>query len=315
MRWIAPEDPFHLAVVGLIQALRAGRTPRATGLAAKFVGAAACRLSRTKRRGIADGVSHWRGQSLGPRENRFFVHAVFFEAWREILFSAEVERATRVASNFDVVGLEHLRAALDRRRGAILWESSGFGHRLYSKAALRSRGYEILQVHGVNHLGGLLVTGSSLLRSRIVRPFFDRRELTAVGRIIRLRADAALGHLRPLVESLRENTVICLSADGGGGRRFIERRFLNHLIPFPTGGVSLARLSGAPLIPLFCYKPDEGRPIVALESPIEIASDASRDHASADAVQQFIDLLTGYVERYPTQYRNWHLLGPALPRA
>jgi lauroyl/myristoyl acyltransferase len=238
------------------------------------------------------------------------VRSVLSETWREILFAADVERAVTRPSDVDVLGLEHLQSALAAGKGVILWESSGFGHRLLSKAALKSRGYEVIQLHGANHLGGFLVKGatSSVVRDRFVRPFFDRKELNAVSRIVRIRRATSLTYLRPLIDCLRQNAAICMTGDGRAGHRFVPREFLNHSLPFATGAVSLSRLTGAPLVPMFCYHPPGAKPRLVLEPPIELPRDASRDEAIDFAAERFIDGLTRCVERYPTQFRNWHLL-------
>jgi lauroyl/myristoyl acyltransferase len=147
-----------------------------------------------------------------------------------------------------------------------------------------------------------------VLRDRVLGPFFDRRELCAVNRIVRVSDDSSLAYLRPVLESLRANAVVCITADGRAGHRFVSHDFLNHSIRFATGGVSLARLSGAALIPMFCYQGDGQGLILALESPVDLAPETSRDESADRATQHFVDLLTTYVERHPTQYRNWHLL-------
>jgi lauroyl/myristoyl acyltransferase len=226
-----------------------------------------------------------------------------------MLFAAGVDRAAARPSLVDVRGLEHLRSALAAGRGVILWESSGFGQRLLSKAALKAHGYEVIQFHGAENLGGFLLRSvASVVRERVIRPFFDGIELHAVSRIVQLRPDNSLTYLRTLIESLRQNAVICMTGDGRSGHRFVVRQFLNHSLPFATGAVSLSRLTGAPLVPMFCYRPSGARSVLVLEPPVALPADASRDEAVDYGVQRFVDLLIGYVERYPTQYRNWHTL-------
>jgi lauroyl/myristoyl acyltransferase len=310
MKWMTMEDLYHGAVICLIQALAVIGAPGLVHVAACLAGGAAFHLSRDKRDRLEAALNRWRGSSLGTRERRRLGQGVFIEAWRELLFASEVERAVTRPSTAEVLGLEHLRSALAAGKGVILWESSAFGLRLFSKAALKSHGYEVIQFHGAENLGGMFVRSatSSVVCERVIRPFFDEKELSAVSRIVQLRHDNALAHLRTLIEHLRQNAAICMTADGRSGQRFVTRRFLNHALPFATGAVSLSRLTGAPLVPMFCYRSAAARPVLVLEPPIDLPPGASRDEEVEYAMQRFVDLLTSYVERYPTQYRTWHTL-------
>jgi lauroyl/myristoyl acyltransferase len=78
--------------------------------------------------------------------------------------------------------------------------------------------------------------------------------------------------------------------------------------------VSLARLSGAPLLPMFCVQGDQGAGLLAIKRPICIDHSTGREQALESAVRQYAALLEDYIQRYPHLYRNWHLLGEAGSR-
>ena len=77
---------------------------------------------------------------------------------------------------------------------------------------------------------------------------------------------------------------------------------------FPTGLVSLAKLSGAAMLPLFCIHETHDRTSIFIESPIAIDRDGDRERCLEKAVTQYVRLLESYIKKYPEQYRNWHEL-------
>jgi lauroyl/myristoyl acyltransferase len=62
--------------------------------------------------------------------------------------------------------------------------------------------------------------------------------------------------------------------------------------------VSLAKISGATILPMFCLLQPDGSTTIVFEEPIPVDA----------GVAQYADMLEIYIRRYPEQYRNWHLL-------
>ena len=244
--------------------------------------------------------------ALAPAERGPIVRRVFHETWREILTWSQLRESL---PEIDVHGLEHLRAGLARGRGVILWESNGFGRRLLSKQVLWTRGIGVHQIHGPNHFGGFLVDDVRKGSVRtLIRRLFDAHEMLVVSDIVRLPEGTALAHTKRVIELLGRNAVVCVTADGRVGRRVISRQLLGRSVPFATGAASLVRLTGAALVPMFCFDDSSGRPVLVLEPPVDVPADLSREAAAAGIVQHFVDRLAYYVERFPGQYRNWHLI-------
>ncbi len=301
--WISVRDLYYLTAVGL------GEMARFPGLRKIVVGTAglcAYHLSRKKRRQIEASMSRSHLAALAPAERRLIVRRVFHETWREILMWSQLHGSL---PEIDVHGLEHLRAGLARGRGVILWESNGFGRRLLSKHVLWTRGIEVHQIHGPNRFGGFLVhdVRKSTVR-RLISRFFDAHEMLVVSDIVRLPQGTALAHTRRVIDLLGRNAVVCMPGDGRVGHRLISRQLLGRPVPFATGAASLARLTGAALVPMFCFDESSGRPVLVLEPPGDVPATLSREAAAAEIVQHFVDRLAYYVERFPGQYRNWHLI-------
>ena len=70
--------------------------------------------------------------------------------------------------------------------------------------------------------------------------------------------------------------------------------------------VSLARLSGATILPFFCVHKEGDRTALIIESPIRIEAEGDRERGLEKAIGQYASLLECYVKKYPQQYRNWH---------
>jgi lauroyl/myristoyl acyltransferase len=72
--------------------------------------------------------------------------------------------------------------------------------------------------------------------------------------------------------------------------------------------VSLAKLSGATILPLFCIQQDNEKATVIIEAPIQIDVNGERESGLERSIRQYAGLLESYIRRYPEQYLNWEVL-------
>ena len=82
------------------------------------------------------------------------------------------------------------------------------------------------------------------------------------------------------------------------GQRFETVEFLGTPTAVATGAVTLARATGAALIPLFCFR-DGGTPRLILEGSLDPALDGGRAAAAA-----YVRRLDALVRAYPEQWRG-----------
>jgi Bacterial lipid A biosynthesis acyltransferase len=212
-----------------------------------------------------------------------------------------------------VYGLEYLQDSLKRGSGAILWESGYFGRRNLAKHILYQNGFSIDQVHASGHTGGFGASSDnqSWTSERIIRPFFDSCERSFVRDIIYLGDPDSLTDTRIILSRLKNNRVVCISADGTRGHRFLSVPFLGRSQSIPTGIVSLARLSATPILPLFCFADNQGKITLVIKPRLQMSPNLRREEALKDGIHQFVALLECYVRMYPEQYRKWdHILCP-----
>jgi len=112
--------------------------------------------------------------------------------------------------------------------------------------------------------------------------------------------------MRTLFERLKKNGVICVAGDGTLGWNWVHKTFLWLQRGFSTAMVSLARLSGAPILPLFCIQESDHEIVMIIEPPIVMDFTRDRDQVSQACIEQYVNLLESYVRKYPGQYYGWH---------
>jgi lauroyl/myristoyl acyltransferase len=284
-------DLYYLLVIALILLLRLAPYRRQREAFIDGATGAAYLFSRAKRRRIERNLRAALGD-LDDERRRQIVRGSLRGLWED-LFSAPERRA-------EILGLDRLEVALARGKGVILWESNGLGRRAASKQILQSRGLLVHQVHGANNFGGFLEThyAATWLRRAILKPFFDSCERPFVAEIIDLPGSNSLAFTRRLRALLQENAILCISGDGRSGQKLISLPFLGGAEYFSPGMVSLAKMSGATILPMFCLRQPDGRTTLVFEEPIRVDA----------GVAQYAGILEIYIRRYPDQYRNWHLL-------
>ncbi len=186
-------------------------------------------------------------------------------------------------------GVDHIRSALSRGKGAI-----------------------ICSAHLGNwELGGLLLSREKLRVSIVTLPDpnpkltrfkSDNRKAIGIDTI-------TLGHSKwafvEIVSRLRRNEVVAMLIDRPVTTRSEPVSFFGHEAMFCSGPAHLARLTGAALIPSFILQDGPFRYQVISEPCVEI-SDRSPESASvAKVTQELAQVVERYVRENPTQWYNF----------
>ena len=312
MTLVRPVDLYLASVIAVATGTGWLGSRAAKETIAALLGSAAYRGSRRKRRLSEDAVARALGPGVGLADRRRIVRGALREFWREALSLVPTRRERAVLDGVEVQGLERLREPSRAGRGAILWESALFGRRLLAKRILREHGFAVYQVHAENHIGGFTnPDDGSVVRRRLIRPFFQRSQRRSVADVVELPLSDSLAFARILLRHLRDGHIVCSASDGTMGQNFVEVPVLGGTARFATGVITLARASGAPLLPMFCFAPRPGHTTLVIEPAIPIATKDTRDQTLQDAIAEYARLLESYVMRYPTQYRGWHMLDRA----
>jgi KDO2-lipid IV(A) lauroyltransferase len=307
--WVVPKDLYVLTVLALMRGVAVVGSPRLRNVVAHTVAGAAFRLSRRKRQGGEAMVARVFGDRMTPRRRRMVVRRAFEEFWLDA-FSMPRLRGRPEAVAESIQGVEHLRRALADGRGAILWISNNFGRMTALKRTLHARGFAVYKVHAAAHLGGFRMPGDpdSRVQQRVIRPFFDAQERPLVAGIVSI-TPRSLAFVRELTGRLAANGIVCMSGDVPLGRRLVPGTFLGVPERFPTGGVSLARTTGAALLPTFCLRGPRGTSRVVIEPPVDVPADLDREHGVDAVLRRLIARVEHHTTRHPSLYLTWHAVG------
>jgi lauroyl/myristoyl acyltransferase len=302
---IRPVDLYFLLVTALMGVVRATGSRRLGRLLGRGAALAAYHLSPRKRRRGRRGLALAFGHP-DPAWVRSTLAGSFVNFWEDLFLGLSLERAAPGA-RLILDGEGHLRAALEQGRGLILWESNSFGRRVLGREILASHGYRVVQVHVDNHLGGLHNDGlhRSWLRGRILHPLLEAWEAESLREVIYLPRDGSLAYARTLRRRLQENQIVCSAADGRWGEKAVRVPFLGGTREFSTGMVSLSRLTGAPLIPLFCWREEKTCFRVKAFAPLTHPPRTDREEATRQTLAEFARIFEDCVRSHPDQYHKW----------
>jgi len=203
-------------------------------------------------------------------------------------------------------GADHVDRALAQGRGAVLWVAHFCFNALASKMALAGAGHRAWHLSRPEHGFSKSRVGIATLNRLRVRA--ELRHLA--GRILIDRArpmSATLAAQRVL----RRNGAVSITAGAWEGQRVAATALLGGTLELAVGAPGLARLAGAPLLPVFTVRDDDGTLRVIVEPAIEVARDGDADAALDAAAQAFAARLDAYVRRFPAQWRDWKSLRTA----
>lgn len=281
------------------------------------LGRLARQFSRAKRESAEEAIRGAFGDSLGAKEREPILLGSMTGVWTELFALAAAGSARADSEPSEIIGLERLQSSLAQGRGAILWESNGFGRRWIWKRVLKEQGYTVVQIHGPLNLGGLSLAGPSLSRfgEGWLRPLVYRWEGYFVGGVIQLARESSLEPLKQMRRRLRDNQIVCVSADGELGDRRLDVDLLGRKASLATGLTTLARNSKAPIHPVFCVPQAGGGCQVLIEDSIDPGLTGDRVIDAERALSRFAALLDSQVRDRPSLYRNWHQIArhPRIP--
>ena len=309
MKCLRIQDLYSLTVIALIKIVSGFPSPLLKNLTIKSIAFAAYHVSKKKRHRAKENLSEAFDGKLAERQRREIVKGAFYEFWRET-FSRWLTRQEKAAlKSVSIQGLEHLQRALRNGKGAILWESNALGRRTLSKQILHENGFAIHQVYAEVHLKGFLTTDPdrhhSWVRDHMIKTEMERCEKPSLAEIIYLPRSDSLVFTRVLLDRLKQNAILCIPGDGRSGKKLLPMKFLGRTKLFSTGMVSLAKISGASILPLFCIQEKNGKTNLIIEPPILIEREMRREAGFEKGLNQYVRLLESYIRKYPEQYRNW----------
>ena len=264
----------------------------------KFMGQLSCGLSRGKRMLMLEELRRIPHESGEDRRivRRAFVNRMMDDL--EVFLYPRLNRKVMERMT-GVRGIEHLDDGLKRGRGAILLIAH-FGQNQMIMPAFGYRGY------AMNQISAKPVVWKDILGEEaspmMVRSFQLRWRLESS---LPVRHIDVFGFLRPAFRCLARNEVLGLAIDGGGGKRKAQFDFLGRKALFSLEPMALAMKTGAAVLPTFVLRERGGRHRIVIHEPMRLRESGDRDGDLRANTQAFLDILDGYVRRYPDHYLNF----------
>lgn len=113
-----------------------------------------------------------------------------------------------------------------------------------------------------------------------------------------------------LAEALRRGEAVALQGDRPRAHsRTIATTFFGREFRLPAGPAALSRVSGVPLLPVFCLREGRLRYRIVFRDPIHVHAEGERDAAIAEATRQLGREIEWAIRNEPYQ---WFALGPVF---
>jgi lauroyl/myristoyl acyltransferase len=195
-------------------------------------------------------------------------------------------------------GAIHLREALERGHGAILWVTATAFSTLVAKMALHDAGYHACQlsrpVHGFS---------SSKFGVRFLNPLWTGVEDRFIAERVLIFGEYAAQALAVVRARLAANKIVIITV-GAEAHKFVEVPFFDTQLRLPAGPIRLARTTGAALLPVFSITNDSGGFEVSIQEPLQPAGAELDDESVAAA---YAKRLEPFVLEHPNQWNGWQL--------
>lgn len=207
----------------------------------------------------------------------------------------------------DILGAEHVSAALAKGRGVVCWGGNFSFNNLVAKMAM--------------HRLGLAVIGFSVPRHGFSKTVFGVRYLNRLYRDVenrylkeRLMSEPSqfAASLEKMRTYLKSNGAVYFAV-GGRARRTASVKFLSDRLILATAPLAMAHTTGATLLPMHTQRVGARRYEVNFGPPLEVPTDVNGNADYAAAVQAYAEALTPFVLRDPGQWRAWRLKNPDPP--
>ncbi|MDH3688940.1 MAG: lysophospholipid acyltransferase family protein [Gammaproteobacteria bacterium] len=308
MKFLSTKDVYVLLVLALAKITSLLFPHQLKVFVVEGITLAAYYIARSKRQLSEKALAKVFHEKLSDEQVREIVKGSFRQFWCDTLSMWPSSRERAAIESANMKGMEYLERAVENGKGTILWESR-FGQRSLAKRALREKGFLIHQVHGGEHFGAFYPVSRTWVADHLIKPLLEKCERQYVSEIIHLPHSDSLAFTRTLLNTMKRNAILCIAGDGKAGHKLIPVNFLGHTEYFSTGMVSLAKISGASILPIFSFVDKQGRSRVIIEDAVHTDENVAREDDLKRSILQYTDLLEAYVRKYPEQYRNWHLLG------
>ncbi len=306
-----PDWAYYFGVMPVLAAL-----PRHAGY--RLARAQGNRVSRSNPAHLDEAVRMLRGtaQAVGiapGREEQIALQVFETLAYEDLdTYYFPFWNSGNIRDYFDFQGLEHLDRALAGKRGVLLY-TAHFGSVCAPVVALSLAGYSLNQLsrdsRGEENFIPAYRKYARLKIGWMTRRMSGQFLLIESNRGVYSSASSAAASLRAY-QLLRTNQIVSMAIDVPPAlvQAAAPVTFLGRACRFPTGLISLAHSSGAPVLPFFCRRDPAApeRQTLSVGEPLQITGDVCTDLAGA------VGFFEQALRRDPGQWLCWDSLSAFL---
>ena len=203
----------------------------------------------------------------------------------------------------EIVGREHIDAALKQGKGCVLWMAHFVFAPNVAKMGLHDLGFAVSHLSRPDH--GFSSTRFGIRYLNFVRRRFEDRYLKE--RIVFDRAHPA-GALKRARKATAKNGIVSFTAGAWEGSSLVESRFMKSRATFAMGPVWLARASGAALLPVFATRTGKNGFLIEVDPPIDVQAASTEAECLVEATTSFLQRHEARIVKHPGQWRGWSSL-------
>ena len=246
------------------------------------------RFSRRYRRRIAHNLQIAFGNSIDKKQLAKIAQSLSENLglnFAETLISSTTKKKSLLDS-IQIHGVEHLEKALSHNKGVLAFSA---------------------------HLGNFTLIGLKMTAAGF--PFHmlvkDPR-YPAVAEAFHIMQEGQGGNfiyvepweraLRQILSCLRKNEIVCLLADEKKSKTGVLVDFFGHPAPTAPGPAVLALRTGAPLVPIFIARSNDGLQHIYIEPQLELNLKGDRSSDIPAVVSAYTKVIEHYIRKYPDQW-------------
>jgi len=285
LEWWLTRNVLRL-VLGLARRL----PTRARPAVARALGNACFRLMRRYRRVALKNLSHVYGRERSPAELESLTREVFAHLalnLMEFFLVIPGLRGKRVTEVVRMEGQEHFETAFRAGKGVVM-VTGHYGNWEMMGPYFAQAGYQV---------------------NAISRDADDPIMNEMIESVRRGRGDRLIDRshaLRPALECLRRNEMLCILADQNTveGGMFVD--FFGKPASTAPGAAFIALKTGAAIIPAYCERQSDGRHLIRVCPPIEIVPTGDRNADARRIMSLINESLEAQIRREPSQWMWIH---------
>lgn len=202
-----------------------------------------------------------------------------------------------------IEGVEHMEEALKAGKGAI-GLSAHLGNFELGAAALALLGFPVTAVVFVH-------------QNRRVDAFFSRQRARVGVHAIPVRSKNQRDLFEASLAALQKNGILGLVGDRDFFGNGLDLPFFGRQVKIPRGPAAFALRTGAPIVPAFLVREEDGSYRFFLERPITVPEGLPKEEAVRRMTEACVEVMSRAIRKYPTQwymFQEFWKVGPVVIR-